>query len=212
MDNHMGFENEAANIQPLKESPFADSPYVMEDPMPQEEPLAPVPEEIPVFAEEVPLPEAPAPKRKRKKLWKPIVAAVLILALVGASCFGSIRYVNSYWSSVNAKNQQMINQLNQKIEDLQEQIRSCINALERIKTANKPEPVAPVSNVFDFDRAEGTKADAVADEISANLEALVGTTDEPAPTAAPRHPQNETTTSKFANLQFGRNYDPVNRG
>ena len=100
----------------------------------------------------------------------------------------------------------------QKIGDLQEQIRSCINALERIKTANKPEPVAPVSNVFDFDRAEGTKADAVADEISANLEALVGTTDEQAPTAAPRHPQNETTTSKFANLQFGRNYDPVNRG
>ena len=101
----------------------------------------------------------------------------------------------------------------QKIEDLQEQIRSCINALERIKTANKPEPVAPVSNVFDFDRAEGAKkTDAVADEISANLEALVGTTDEPAPAAAPRHPQNDTTTGKFANLQFGRNYDPVNRG
>ena len=101
----------------------------------------------------------------------------------------------------------------QKIDDLQEQIRSCINALERIKTANKPEPVAPVSNVFDFDRAEGAKkTDAVADEISANLEALVGTTDEPAPVAAPRHPQNDTTTGKFANLQFGKNYDPISRG
>ena len=29
----------------------------------------------------------------------------------------------------------------------------------------------------------------------------------PAPKAEPRHPINETTTSKFANLQFGRNYD-----
>ena len=99
-----------------------------------------------------------------------------------------------------------------KIEDLQEQIRSCINALERIKTANKPEPVSAAGAVFDFDRAErGSQADAVADEISANLEALVGTTDEPAPAAAPKHPQNDTTTSKFANLQFGKNYDPMNK-
>ena len=28
-----------------------------------------------------------------------------------------------------------------------------------------------------------------------------------APKAEPRHPISETTTSKFANLQFGRNYD-----
>ena len=62
---------------------------------------------------------------------------------------------------------------------------------------------------FDYDRIEGKgkSTDAVADEISANLQALVGTADEPAPKAEPRHPINETTTSKFANLQFGRNYD-----
>ena len=35
---------------------------------------------------------------------------------------------------------------------------------------------------------------------------MMGTADEPAPKAEPRHPINETTTSKFANLQFGRNY------
>ena len=81
-----------------------------------------------------------------------------------------------------------------KIDELQTQLRSCLNALERIKANNQPAtPVAPV-------------ADSVADEIAANLQALVGTTEETAPKAEPRHPINDTTTSKFANLQFGRNY------
>ena len=94
-----------------------------------------------------------------------------------------------------------------KIEELQRQIRSCINALERIKETNRP--AQPVAGAFNYDLHEdgNNSTDSVADEISANLEALVGTTDEPAPKAEPRHPINETTTSKFANLQFGRNYD-----
>ena len=56
-------------------------------------------------------------------------------------------------------------------------------------------------------------SDAVADEISQNLEALVGTTVDTAPKAAPKHPVNEATTSRFSalNLQFGRNYDPTQR-
>jgi cell division initiation protein len=99
-----------------------------------------------------------------------------------------------------------------KINELQEQLRTCIQALERIKGANAPaaEPApkaapAPAPKAaFDFD------SDAVANEISQSLEALVGTTDDVAPKAAPRHPSaNDSTTSKFAtlNLQFGRNYD-----
>ena len=88
-----------------------------------------------------------------------------------------------------------------KIEEIQDQMRSCIQALDRIKMANQPAPVAqPVA-------ASKADADAVADEISRNLENLVGTTVDTAPKAAPRHPVNDTTTSKFANLQFGRNYD-----
>ena len=61
---------------------------------------------------------------------------------------------------------------------------------------------------FDYENPDGKSADAdaVADEISNNLEALVGTTEDTAPVAPPRHPQSETT-SKFTNLQFGRNYD-----
>ena len=98
-----------------------------------------------------------------------------------------------------------------KIEELQEQIRTCIQALERIKTANRPAPAA--SGAFDFEREENkhSHADVVADEISANLEAIVGTTEQTAPTADPKHPTNDTTTSKFAKLglQFGPNYDPT---
>lgn len=97
-----------------------------------------------------------------------------------------------------------------KITELQEQISTCIQALERIKEANRPIAAAATGEAFDFDRSEGTsEADAVADEISANLQNLVGTTEETAPKAEPKHPTTDTTTSKFANLQFGRNYDPT---
>ena len=93
-----------------------------------------------------------------------------------------------------------------KIDEIQEQMRSCIQALDRIKQANQPAaPVAPAAPAA----APSVDADAVADEISKNLENLVGTTVDTAPKAAPRHPVNDTTTSKFStmNLQFGRNYD-----
>ena len=82
-----------------------------------------------------------------------------------------------------------------KIDELQEQLRSCIQALDRIKAAN-----APATPAKDMD---------VVDEIAQNLEALVGTTEDAAPKAEPKHPGFESTTSRFANmnLQFGRNYD-----
>ena len=88
-----------------------------------------------------------------------------------------------------------------KISELQEQLKTCIQALERIKNANAP--AVPV-------KAE--EAD-VADEIAQNIEAMIGSTKDTAPTPAPKHPINDSTTSKFAslNLQFGRNYDPKNK-
>ena len=88
-----------------------------------------------------------------------------------------------------------------KIEEIQNQMRSCIQALDRIKQANEPEKEAPAAE------APKQSADEMADEISQNLEALVGTTVDHAPKAEPRHPMHDTTTSKFANLQFGRNYN-----
>ena len=91
-----------------------------------------------------------------------------------------------------------------KITELQEQLRSCIQALERIKENNTP--AAPV--------ASPVQQEDVADEIAQNIEAMIGTTVDTSPKAAPKHPTaNESTTSKFAtlNLQFGRNYDPKNK-
>ena len=101
----------------------------------------------------------------------------------------------------------------QKISELEGQLESCLQALSRIKEANLP--IHKPSAAFDYERSESAKhqavdnADAVAEEISANLEALVGSTEDVAPKAEPRHPVSDTTT-KYANLQFGRNYDPSN--
>ena len=94
-----------------------------------------------------------------------------------------------------------------RINEIQEQMRTCIQALERIKSANAPAAQeAPAVR-------ESYSSDDVADQISQSLEALVGTAEEPAPKAAPRHPVQESTASKFSNLnlQFGRNYDPTHR-
>ena len=96
-----------------------------------------------------------------------------------------------------------------KIGELQDQLRTCIQALERIKDANAPTPApAPKAAPAPVESAD------VADEIAQNIEAMIGSTVDTAPKAAPKHPtNNDTTTSKFAslNLQFGRNYDPTSK-
>ena len=91
-----------------------------------------------------------------------------------------------------------------KIDEIEDQLRSCLQALERIKSANQPAPVAaePVA---------AQSADDVAAEISQTLEAMMGTTEDVAPKAEPQHPVYDTTTAKFTNLQFGRNYDPTHK-
>ena len=103
---------------------------------------------------------------------------------------------------------------NAKIAEIQEQMRACIQALERIKGAApaapavKPAaPAAPVADAMHYDSGS------VADEIAHNVEALVGSTEDTAPKAEPKHPVADTTTSRFANLnlQFGRNYDPTHK-
>ena len=96
-----------------------------------------------------------------------------------------------------------------KIGELQDQLRTCIQALERIKDANAPVPApAPKAAPAPVESAD------VADEIAQNIEAMIGSTVDTAPKAAPKHPtNNDTTTSKFASLklQFGRNYDPTSK-
>ena len=119
----------------------------------------------------------------------------------------------------NARVEEAKQAASERIDQIVSDMHSCINALERIKRANAPSPVAavPSAPAFDYDRTESGRntvdpqTDAVASEIAANLEALVGTTEEAeAPKAEPMHPVSDTT-SKFANLRFGPNYDPTNR-
>ena len=111
-----------------------------------------------------------------------------------------------------------------RINEIQDQMRSCIQALDRIKTANAPAvstapttrvaPVVPAAPAAPAAPAPKVSSDDVADEISQNIEAIIGTTTDTAPKAAPKHPTaNDSTTSRFAslNLQFGRNYDPTSR-
>ena len=96
-----------------------------------------------------------------------------------------------------------------KIAEIEEQLKSCMQALVRIREANIPAPAK--HEVYDYEKEPDTDAiaDAVADEIAASLENLVGTTEDTAPKADPNHPASSTST-RFTNLQFGRNYDPNN--
>ena len=97
------------------------------------------------------------------------------------------------------------------IEELKAQITACLEELTRIQQSNRPAYRTAGISAYDYEQEESKKssADALADEIAANLETLVGTTEEVSPKAEPRHPASDTTT-KFANLQFGRNYDVKN--
>ena len=104
-----------------------------------------------------------------------------------------------------------------KIEELQAQLNNCVQALERIKEANRPAPKPAAANAaYDYDSEPDNPvdpADAVADEISHNVEALVGTTEQVHPNPEPKPAANSSTTSRFGNtpLKFGRNYDPTKK-
>jgi len=133
-----------------------------------------------------------------------------MLSDANAAAVENAKNADAMIASENARVEEAKQAAAAKIDELEEQLRSCLQALDRIKEANRPIPVAaPGATAFDFERTEKhtDSADSVVDEIAANLEALVGTADEPAPKAEPRHPVADTT-SKFVNLQFGRNYDP----
>ena len=105
-----------------------------------------------------------------------------------------------------------------RITEIQTQMQQCIQALDRIKNANvtpaaAPAPAAPKAPEKKEQTPEVYDSEAVAGEISQSLEAMVGTTSDTAPKAAPQHPTRDTSTSRFStlNLQFGRNYDPTQK-
>ena len=141
-----------------------------------------------------------------------------MLSDANAAAAENAKNADSLIAAENARVEEAKKAARAQIEDIQAQIRSCIHALDRIKDANRPAPVATAkvgAPAFDYERSESAakqdaETEAVANEIAQSLEALVGTTDEPTPKIEPKHPVSDTT-GKFANLQFGRNYDPTHR-
>lgn len=149
-----------------------------------------------------------------------------MLSEANAAAAENARNADALIAAENARVEEARRTASAKIDEIEEQIRSCIKALDRIKEANRPlksqntafdyenpspkKEAAPAAKGEDAAAKKAETADAVADEISSYLEGLVGTTDEPAPKAEPKHPVSDTT-SKFTNLRFGRNYDPTHK-
>ena len=98
----------------------------------------------------------------------------------------------------------------QQIAAIEAQLQSCLAALSKIREENTPAEPAKAPEAPSSKQPMNIDID-MADEISQNLEALVGIAEDKAPKADPKHPTSETGSGKFANLQFGRNYDP-NKG
>ena len=91
-----------------RESPYANSPYVMNHH-----------NEQPQWQTSYQEPKPKKQKKQRKGLGKKILAAVLAVALVAGSCGITAALVNSRWET---KTENMNNQFNSAIADLQQQI------------------------------------------------------------------------------------------
>ena len=117
---------------------------------------------------------------------------------------------------------------NRTISQIEAQLAACMDRIRKAKSAEElqPDPNAPKAEtprapVYDFDAEpdrsakkparEEPSTDEVADEIAMNLEKLVGSAPEeqPIPRSTGRLNRPESITSKFTNLQFGKNYDPT---
>ncbi len=94
-----------------------------------------------------------------------------------------------------------------QIDELEAQLRGCIEHLEQIKQASPP-AASMEQPAADPLASEPDQAETVVDEISQNLEAMIGTTEDPAETPAPNHPE-AAPTAKFENLRFGPKYNPT---
>ncbi len=111
-----------------KESPFANSPYVMNQPRPQ-------PEAEPYtyqtsYVPPVP-PQEPPRKMKKKngngrKVWKVVLCAVLAIALVAGSCGITAALVNNHWEN-------RLGWLEDSMEDRLEQMQEQLDAAMKQK-------------------------------------------------------------------------------
>ncbi len=136
----------------------------------------------------------------------------LMLSEANLAAAESARTVKSQMAEEEARVEEARQTAAAQIEQLQRQLNACLDALEYIKVNNRPlNPVAPQPVAEETPAPEEAQHDetkVVADEISQNLAAMIGETEDTVPTAEPKHPTQEAT-AKFTGLKFGPNYDPT---
>jgi len=93
-----------------KESPYANSPYVMQAPEQPEYRYQP---------QTQPPQKPPKAHKPRKPFWKSAAALLLVLTLVAGGCLITAFSVNEYWEK---RTRDTVNMLNGKIDDLQKQL------------------------------------------------------------------------------------------
>lgn len=123
-----------------------------------------------------------------------------MLSDASAAALESAKNSDSLIAAENQRVEQARQAAMEQIAALEAQLRTCLDMLAKIRSSEAPAEAA---------QEDKSPEAQTADEISQNLEALVGTTEDTAPKAEPKHPTGETT-SKFTNLQFGKNYNPNN--
>ena len=116
-----------------KESPFADSPYMMNHSngghyqhQSQNGYVPPVPPQEPVR-------KPPRKKKNGGKVWKAVLASVLTVALVACGCGVTAMIVNDRWE---AQTEQMTQDFNSKLAEMQLQIDAAAQAAEKAAAGN----------------------------------------------------------------------------
>ena len=107
MENNENIPQYQEGEYTVKDSPFADSPYVMDQP------------QEPVSAEPSYTQPAPQKKSRRKKGWNTFFVSLLVIALSAAACGITAFFVNNYWS---LQQKTVINDLYVQIQKLEEKI------------------------------------------------------------------------------------------
>lgn len=120
-----------------KESPFADSPYVM-----NHRPASAAPHSSGAYAAPASARPAKAPAARKKKMnggWKKAIASILVLVLIGTSCGITAAVVNNRWER---ELEQLNEQFNQRMDRMQLQVEAAVQAAQN-------SPAAAVSGTTD---------------------------------------------------------------
>lgn len=103
----------------VKTSPFADSPYIMNNADPYQSQRGPY--ETNSWQSQYAQPVQPK-KKKGKKVLKAILSTVLVLSLLITGCGVTALVVNEYWEERSEESTKLLQQMDAKIKDLQEYV------------------------------------------------------------------------------------------